>query len=413
MARDFRVILVGHALSPYRGSEPGNTWNWAWYLSHHLPVDLVAFPQYREEVEAFLAQHPNPRLRVHWVTLSGWDPWDPARGERGIRLHYILWLGKAYRLVKNLASEARSPVLAHHVSWNTVSAPPPPLPGFPLVWGPVGGGMRAPGAFRALFGRDWPKEVLRSLRVALLPWWPGWRSKVAGVSLALATNRETLELLRRGGARRTELFLDTGVPPGFGLGAPPHAPREPGPLRLLWAGRFEPIKALPLALRALRWVRTPVELWVAGGGPLEGLWQEEARRLGLEDRIRFLGRLPWEKMREAFLGAHALVFTSLRDSSGAVVWEAMAHGLPVVTLDHQGVGTFLPEAAAIKVPVTTPEDTVRLLAKAIDQLAADEALRLRMAQAAWRYAQAERWDRRAERMLTLYEEVLSHAHRRV
>jgi glycosyltransferase involved in cell wall biosynthesis len=118
-------------------------------------------------------------------------------------------------------------------------------------------------------------------------------------------------------------------------------------------------------------------------------------------------------MREAFLGAHAFVFTSLRDSFGTVVLEAMAHGLPVVTLDHQGVGTFLPEAAAIKVPVTTPEDTVRLLAEAIDRLAADEALRLRMAQAAWRFAQAERWDRRAERMLALYEEVLSHAHRRV
>jgi hypothetical protein len=210
-------------------------------------VDLVAFPQYREEVEAFLAQHPNPSLRVHWVTLSGWDPWDLARGERGIRLHYLLWLGKAYRLVKNLASEARFPVLVHHVSLVTVSAPPPPSPSFPLVWGPVGGGQRAPRAFRSLFGRDWPKEVLRSLRVASLPWWPGWRSKVAGVSLVLATNRETLELLRRGGARRTELFLDSGVPPGFGLGAPPHAPREPGPLRLLWAGCFEPIKALPLA----------------------------------------------------------------------------------------------------------------------------------------------------------------------
>ncbi len=96
MAKDFRVILVGHALSPYRGSQPGLTRNWAWYLSHHLPVDLVAFPQYREEVEAFLAQHPNPRLRVHRVTLSGWDPWDPTRGERGIRIYYTFRLGKAY-----------------------------------------------------------------------------------------------------------------------------------------------------------------------------------------------------------------------------------------------------------------------------------------------------------------------------
>jgi hypothetical protein len=34
-----------------------------------------------------------------------------------------------------------------------------------------------------------------------------------------------------------------------------------------------------------------------------------------------------------------------------------------------------------------------------------------MALAAWRFAQEERWDRRAQRMLALYEEVLRDADR--
>jgi len=163
-------------------------------------------------------------------------------------------------------------------------------------------------------------------------------------------------------------------------------------------------------LKALIQVREPVELWVAGDGPLAREWREEAERLGLGERVRFLGRLPWSEMKEIFEKAHAFLFTSLRDSFGSVVLEAMAYGLPVVTLDHQGVGTFLPPEAAIKVPVREPRDTIGGLAEAIERLAEDEGLRLSMSQAAWRFAQEERWDRRAERMLSLYEEVLD-AHR--
>jgi hypothetical protein len=71
-----------------------------------VPVEVFAFPQYREEAEAHLAQNPNPRLRVHWVTLRRPDPWRPDRGERGLRLHYVLWPGEASRAVRARAVEA-------------------------------------------------------------------------------------------------------------------------------------------------------------------------------------------------------------------------------------------------------------------------------------------------------------------
>ena len=109
MARDFRVILVGHALSPRLGSEPGNTWNWAWELSQHVPVEVFAFPQYRKEVEEHLAENPNPRLKIRWVTLRGFDPWRPEKGERGIRLHYLLWLCEAYKVIRELTASTDGP----------------------------------------------------------------------------------------------------------------------------------------------------------------------------------------------------------------------------------------------------------------------------------------------------------------
>ena len=115
-------------------------------------------------------------------------------------------------------------------------------------------------------------------------------------------------------------------------------------------------------------------------------------------------------MQELFRSTAVFIFTSFRDSFGSVVLEAMAFGLPVIVPDHQGVGTFVPNEAGIKVPVTTPEDTIGGFARAIEHMALDQEARNRMALAAWRFAQEERWDKRAERMLNIYEELLHDAH---
>jgi glycosyltransferase involved in cell wall biosynthesis len=111
-------------------------------------------------------------------------------------------------------------------------------------------------------------------------------------------------------------------------------------------------------------------------------------------------------MQSVFQSAHAFLFTSLRDSGGSVVLEAMAQGLPIVTLNHQGVQTFVPDNAGIKVPVTTPRETIQSLADAIDELSGSESRRHRMQVASWNVAKDHTWDRRAERMTRIYEEVV-------
>lgn len=411
-----RVYLVGHAISPIRGSEPGNTWNWAWELSQHVPVTVLSHPQYREEVEARLKSTPNPRLRVRWVEVKGVDPWKPGKGERGLRLHYLLWLREVARELRRiLDEEGRTGAIVHHVSWGTLSAPPPFTKlGVPVVWGPVGGGQKVPKAFLRYWGKERWKEVLRSWRISLLAAAPWWRRAVRQYDLVLATNRETLVLLQETGVKDVRLFLDSGVPVGFGLDAPPTEVKDStGPLRVLWAGRLESMKTLPLALEALTQMRANVELWVAGDGPRRSAWEEMAKALGLEQRVHFLGRVPPQEMPNLFKRAQAFLFTSMRDSFGSVVLEAMAFGLPFIVPDHQGVGTFVPDDAGIKVPVTTLAETASGFARALERLALDPDLRLRLAQGAWRYAQEERWDRRAQRMLGLYEEVLSRAHRHI
>ena len=401
-----RVLLIGHACAPDAGSEPGFTWNWAWHLSAHHEVWVLAHDQWDEKIEKYLVEHPNPNLHFHFVTLpSRSDPWKPARGDRGLRLHYVLWQNAAFRAATQLHASLDFDV-AHHVSWGTVSAPPKlwRLP-IPFVWGPLGGGQTAPAAFRDFFGRAWPKEAARNFRVRLAPSLPPVRRAARRSELVLATNRETAQILRQARANNLQLFLDSGLPPNY-LPSQPLTRSDGKPFTLLWAGRLEHRKALPLALEALaRAEGPPTELLVAGDGPQREEWMQRVHALRLEERVRFLGVVPWGGMPELFRQADAFIFTSLRDAFGSVVLEAMAHALPVITLDHQGVGTFVPPEAAIKVAVTTPREVIRALAVAISRLAAEPGLREQMGKKSWSFATNQTWDVRVNEITRWYEQV--------
>ena len=407
-----KVLVIGHACSPRMGSEPSFTWNWAWHLSRRHQVWVLAHPHDRNGVERFVYDHPNSNLRFCWQELPRYiDPWDPQVPDRGPRLHYLMWLRFAYDHARKLEEQIGFDVV-HHVSHGSVSAPPPAWRlRAPFLWGPIGGAQRPPRSLRRYFGRGWASEVGRNIRVSLLPIL-GTVSKAARTSeVVLATNRETAELLATVGARDVRLFLDSGIASGFVSIRQVPRPASSS-LTLLWVGRMQRRKALPLALEALAETKDlEARLLVAGDGEMRSEWESYARNLNLGGKVEFLGHVPWSEMPRLYQSVDAFVFTSLRDSFGTQVLEAMAHGLPVLTLDHQGVGTFVPPEAGIKVPVTTPAQTVASLADGIRRLAFFPEERRRMSEAALAYARTQTWETRAERMSEIYEEVLQRTAR--
>ena len=407
-----KVLIIGFACSPRLGGEPSNAWNWGWQLSRRHQVWLLAHPHDRDSVEEFLAKHPNPNLKFHWVTVPRLlDLWDHRGSNIGLAVHYLMWLKLAHRKAMNLHSQIDFH-LAHHVSYGTVNAPPPfwKLP-VPFVWGPVGGAQRVPPSFRRhldyLSGRD----ILRSVRIATLAFSFSLRKAARLSALILATNRETGRLLSKAGGRDVRFFLDSGIPSNFISSPPVPTPRD-GPFTLLWVGRMEHRKALPLALEALaRNQDLNAKLLIVGDGEMRTQWEQYAARLHLGNKVAFLGHVPWNEIARLYKSADAFLFTSLRDSFGTQVLEAMGHGLPILTLDHQGVGTFVPPEAGIKVPVTSPEQTLPGLAEGIRRLALFPEERSKMGEAALAFAKTQTWEKRAERMSELYEEVLRYPNR--
>lgn len=402
-----KVLIVGHSCSPSRGSEPSFTWNWAWELSRWHRIWVIAHPRYRDDVEDFLNANPNPNLHFHWQEVPGWlDSWNPKANDRGLGLHYMVWLKFAYRKAYELHQMIGFDIV-HHVSYGTVSAPPPfRRLRVPFIWGPVGGAQEAPRNFKRYFGPSWKREVLRNSRVHLLRFSPSLRRAAQASAVTLATNHETATLLERIGARDVRLFLDSGVPEDFVTNDAAKRLTQEN-LTLLWAGRMQPRKALPLALEAVAELKDiHVKLLVAGDGEMRSQWEEYARSLGVETQVQFLGHVPWHKIRGLYQQSDAFLFTSLRDSFGVQVLEAMAHGLPVLALGHQGVATFVPIGAGITVPVSEPSQSVRGIANAIRWLAQNREAGMKLGKTGQAYARAQTWSRRAECMSNLYEEML-------
>ncbi|HEX2223222.1 MAG TPA: glycosyltransferase [Thermoanaerobaculia bacterium] len=98
---------------------------------------------------------------------------------------------------------------------------------------------------------------------------------------------------------------------------------------LVSVGHVTPRKGHHLAIEALASL-PEATLLIAGDGWFEGPCRELARSLGVEERVRFLGHVEQEDLKELYGAADALVLASSREGIANVLLESMACGTPVI-----------------------------------------------------------------------------------
>jgi rhamnosyl/mannosyltransferase len=182
----------------------------------------------------------------------------------------------------------------------------------------------------------------------------------------------------------------------------------PGPL-WLGVGRLIYYKGFLNAVRALTLV--PGTLLLIGDGPDEPTLRAEAARLGVRDRVVFVGRMPYQRVVPYYQAALALWFPSNARSEafGIVQVEAMASGCPVLNtaIPHSGVPwVSRHEETGLTVPVDDPA----AFAAAARRLLEEPGLRDRLAAGARARAIAEfQSEAMGRRSLALYSAALAAA----
>jgi len=398
-----KILLSAFSCEPGRGSEPGKSWNWAYELTKAgHEVWLLTSTVGKASIDKFLASTPLPGLTTVYIER----PSIPAvAGPFRVLMQHIRWQWLALDVARDLNRTVDFDVV-HHISFGSLHLGSQLWRlGKPFVFGPIGGGQVAPGGFRKYFRGGWISEVVRSVVVrnftGLLF---AARSTVSNADLVLVANRETRDWVERLGGRNVEYMASGGI--SETLLTDPSARRRDNKscLRVLWVGRLLPRKGLLLALEALARVdrNLNVRCTILGDGPQGRYLPQWIESLGLGDRVEWKGQVPWQDAMAAYRDYDVFLFTSLRETEGVQLLEAMAGGACVVTLDHQGPAMAVPLSGGIKVPVTSPSETVARLAQALEQLARDPDRVRTLSLGAMEWAGRNTWAKKAAQAVALY-----------
>jgi phosphatidylinositol alpha-mannosyltransferase len=190
-----------------------------------------------------------------------------------------------------------------------------------------------------------------------------------------------------------------------GVEIPPSIDPSGRPDRIVFAGRHDPRKGLPVLLRAWPRLRgSGVRLRVLGADPLAVRLLLTRLRLS-EEGIDVLGYVDDERLTEELAAAKLLVAPSLgNESFGMTITRAFACAAPVVASDIPGYRAVVTEETGSLVPPDDPQ----ALADGIQALLADEPARVERGRAARERAMSEyAWPLLARRLADCYERVLA------
>lgn len=144
---------------------------------------------------------------------------------------------------------------------------------------------------------------------------------------------------------------------------------------------------------------------IVGDGPAKEGMEKAFAEAGVAARVLFAGKQTGSRLRDACAAMDLFAFSSLSETQGLVLAEAMASGTPVVALDAPGVRDVVVDRRNGRL-LSASADAERF-ARALAEGVKNEKLRRRWSQEAQRTA--AQLDRRvtSEKLLEIYEDLIA------
>ena len=178
--------------------------------------------------------------------------------------------------------------------------------------------------------------------------------------------------------------------------------------RILFIGRFDPVKGLPLLIEAVEQLAPDypeLQLDLVGDGPLRSEIEAMVREKALQDRVSFHGYLSQARCRDRLREADILVIASFAEGIPVVLMEAMAAGVAVLATNIAGIPELVEHGVS---GALVPSGDVGALARGLAALVADPALRTRVTLGGRQRIERDfRTDLEAARLVHVFRERLA------
>jgi glycosyltransferase involved in cell wall biosynthesis len=180
---------------------------------------------------------------------------------------------------------------------------------------------------------------------------------------------------------------------------------------ILVLGRLKEYKRVDLVIDAVAVLTgegLDVQLEIVGDGERLEALRAQARSLGIEDRVHFLGFVAEERKLEALRRAWVHVLTSPKEGWGISNLEAAACATPSVASDSPGLRESVVDG---ETGILVPHGEVGPLAEALGRLLRDRELHARLARGARSFAEKFSWEASADGVEAVLRRVVDETDR--
>lgn len=408
-----KILINAYACSPGMGSEPGMAWNWVSNLAKFCELHIITEGEFREKIETVvptLEQGGNMHFYYNPVSEEirkmCWN-----QGDWRFYKYYREWQWKTYLMAKDICSKEQIDIL-HQLNMIGFREP-----GYlwklsrenelPFVWGPVGGLKQFPLAY--LQGADLKMNLFNRLKNFLNIWQLKHEKRVdeafKTAKLIVSSIPDSYRAIKRYKGLESVIIPETGCFLSDDVSLDRFDGHE---FHVVWVGKFDFRKQLPLALRAVAIANNPnIILDIYGGGSDKQIAAAKklADSIGIKEKVVWHGNQPNDVVNNAMRNAQLFFFTSVSEDTSTVVLEAVSNHLPVLCFDTCGMAIVIDSNVGRKIPLSNPAQSVGDFACILNELERDRGL-LKKLSANCRQRQIElSWEEKAKTMVKWYEKL--------
>ncbi|MBL4704831.1 MAG: glycosyltransferase family 4 protein [Flavobacteriales bacterium] len=407
------ILITAYAVNPFKGSEDGTGWNFAYHAAKINKVVLFTRENNKQHIERYIQENEHDQalqnIKFYYFDLPNWVLKLKKRsGERGYVIYFWLWQYFIVNRIKKLNLEFD---IAHGLNFHSDSQPMFLWKlGKPTIWGPIG--HHPP--ISNIFIRKFPvKELVRDRLYLLVKWMfrnldPFFRKSVRKTDKIIAINSSVAEAI---GVNESKITVLPAVGCDYSLN---RNISHDLVFNVLSIGRFVPMKGFDLTISAFskfiydlpKGERNRVKLKLIGKGPQYKRLKKLAIKLNIDQHIDWIAWVNKCEVEAYYKNAAIFLFPS-HEGAGMVVPEAMSYGLPVVCIDNVGPGELINDDAGIKISANSRSQVIDDLASSIMLLYCNSGLRSFKGQEAVRLVKNKYdWSKKSLQLQSIYNDLL-------
>lgn len=358
------VLVNAYAVNPCWGSEQGMGWNWIINIARYCEVYVITEGEFKENIEKALAQL-SQKANLHFyynplpdkVRKMCWN-----QGDWRFYWYYRKWQKKTLHIARQIVAENSIDII-HQL--NMIGFREPgylwKIKEIPFVWGPIGGMETMP----LNYLKDAPvkQRLFNLLKNAINRYQYTYSSRVRAAifhaEVLISAVKCVSDILFNLYKKNSFLISETGVENNSSLMRRTSDPNLP--FKLIWVGKFDFRKQLPIALRSVAGMgRKLVELHICGTGSNETVnrMKHLAEIEGIASCCHWYGNVSHDEILKMMASADLMFFTSIMEATSTVVLEAITVGLPVLCFNTCGFGPIVKDFAGVTVELSTPEQSI-------------------------------------------------------